>query len=337
MLYNWYYNWLGPIYLNFQLDSEPYYPGGYEYYGIDDVTVWQGNGFNTGQYINAYDEWTWTPGVKIIDVSIPSFGFDGSKHFAINHGRWDLERVTTYEARYGFTDSRNEYQPFIVYIQSGTHPNLVAFLVDQPFRNAFNEDNFFDEVETHDFLWGVYPNQQWKNIKELLGMDFVSHVVSWSPGSSNIDTIWGNMPQQASSILGLYSSVWKDESGSYRRSRYNNGFDMLFGYSYVMNSKFYWGLGEMGMANWPGNRGLGMKGYYIWGYVPRVGDAYFITLHESLHVYHCHTETNIHVPPPYHEGWIMSGSNGDWEMHWNTYLNLDPATTNHVNDFDYFC
>lgn len=174
---------------------------------------------------------------------------------------------------------------------SGTHVVFVAHLVDQAFKNRYDENDWFDDLETQSFDvdLGVYylSHSRYK-------LDFESQVFDWEPSTTDIDGLFFDLSYDAESILGL-STVWVDIAGTHYN---NNGFDLLFGSAYQTDTS---GGGKYGKSSNPGNKGLAMKG----------GNHKITSMHEVLHTFHCSDN-------PVFGGWIMAiwpFGWQDWEMH----------------------
>ncbi|MFX0011412.1 MAG: hypothetical protein ACFE9R_13955 [Candidatus Hermodarchaeota archaeon] len=315
ILLNYWHRPLGPIYMNFRFDSSTYGDP-----KITDSFVFSSD-FNTGRTI-------WTamppPAVTSVDVTIPLFGHDYDKYFAFNTGNWVLDRVTASAS--GFYTIKSTPKPFTVNVQSGTHPVLVAHLMDQPFRNFINspwmdEDTFFDWLENLEFYMYNWLGSM-KCLLDDFDINFESLELSWSPQTTDLETLYYDLDDDAGSILGL-GHDWKND-GTGTDSR-NNGFDMLFGHSWVMTSYPATGMAYQG-SNWA----LLMKGYYKYGWLPVYVNVGCGTLHEVLHLYWCHTKNPLHdhVGVP---GYIMSASGGVLVMHPDTETTLN----NEIGRFDF--
>jgi hypothetical protein len=162
---------------------------------------------------------------------------------------------------------------------SGTHVVFVAHLVDQAFRNQFDENAWFDDLETQIFSYYGQDKYLWGNPFLL---NFESQVFSWSPQSTDLDELFDYLYRDAEEIIGLsdwwvYSQLGTDKM--------NNGFDLLVGSVYQTNS----GGEAVGISDVLGNRGLMMKGGF---------SELHTTMHEVLHTFGC-----VHVE--YFGGWIM--------------------------------
>lgn len=156
-------------------------------------------------------------------------------------------------------------------------------------------------------------------LQDDFDIDFISLVLSWTPGSTNINALYTDLyTDDAKDALGL-SDDWDNQQGT---SSYNHGFDLLFGHSWEMNTN-----GERGgIANKPGNSALVMKGFYISEF-PEYTDCDLVSLHETFHTFDAYTDDMAHNPS---SGYIMHANDIDYDMHSNTKDTLD----DNINQYD---
>jgi len=184
---------------------------------------------------------------------------------------------------------------------SGMNMVFVAHLVDQSFRNTFVENSYFNDLENVEFKIAGEGDH---TLKDDFDIDFMSLVLSWTPGSTNIVTLFDNSYNDAKNALGL-SDDWDHLQGT--RSN-NHGFDLLFCHSWELNTLFGYGAGR---ANHPGNNALVMKGFYPNGVEekPEYIDCDLVSLHETLHTFDCYTSEAGHCP---YSGYIMHANDCDY-------------------------
>ena len=157
--------------------------------------------------------------------------------------------------------------------------------------------------------------------KDDFDIDFSSLVLSWTPGSTSLYDLFDDIITDVKIPLGL-SADWSDTQGT---NSNNHGFDLLLAHSWVMNTD-----GEgCGVASWPGNRGLVMRGYWTSGDDPRPirPPCDLVTLHEFLHTFGCYPGSGGHCPI---SGYIMHKNDADYNMHSNT----EDTLLENINQYD---
>ena len=169
---------------------------------------------------------------------------------------------------------------FAVTIESGTHPVFVVHMVDQAFRDNFDEDGYFDHIEDVDF---ELSDETSTDLLTEFDIDFISTVFTWEVSSDDPVQLFIEIQSDAKDVLKL-SNNWDKGSSGTRWG--NHGFDMLFGHSWQYNSQSH--VVGKGMYN----LGVAVRGYIYWLWEPYIGicvdvDTDLVTLHEVLHTYQC--------------------------------------------------
>ncbi len=306
----WIHNPAGyPKYLSFL----KYKIKAYDYYTIrDSTTPW--HDWTQPYYENRY---IWDGYTLVVDDHLACIFADHSNDdkYALNKGDYDVTEIYAYGsgwAAYDYPTSNNDFN--VKDPSSGMNVVFAAHLVDDDFRSAFDEASFLNDLEGDEYSFS--PSS--KTLKDDYDIDFVSGVYDWDTSTSNIDTAWRNLPENAGDALGLewaYTDNRWVSSGS--TSRYNHGFDILFGSSWITPSGSVYGK-----AAKDANMALIMK------HTP----AFRLAMHEILHIFDCHTDSNAHVTA--WGGYIMYGSGSpSWPFGWwADYMHSATSSTLIAND-----
>ena len=254
---------------------------------------------------NDYDNWvdltpetnydlTLEPTTQYIvhDYIDPIFtNYYGNASYALNSGEYQVNKVKATGEMIGgnpWTDTHDFSSfgnaAFNVLIERTKHKVFVAHLVDDDFRDRFNEDEFFNNTIDENETFRLFSSSgDITTLKGRFKIDMISKVFSWECDNTDIDDLYNELIDDVAPILGLTESEWdEDPSGT---STKNHGFDLLYGHSSDRSDD-----GRFGRADKPGNVGVLMAGYVNYlGWDAWITDSELImcTWHELLHSYGC--------------------------------------------------
>ena len=221
---NWNYVSIGPVKLNFRFDCSTY--------TISDDWVFN-EYYNTGQSLPpAWDFWFIpVPGIKIIGVSIPWHGTDGSKHFAFNKGTWTTDCVKGIINGYGSYETSFYTDSISVTIPAGTHPVFVVYCTNDKWYDYYLDPASYIEAASSHF----------ENNYDIIlhpGSEF-----TWAPSSDKTtQELLDFLIEEGGDALGL-NGDWIGQAGTHPN---NHGFDVLAGFTGYRSN-------HCGMAPAPGN------------------------------------------------------------------------------------
>ena len=254
-----------------------------------------------------YNNWLdWTPDYEHNEIIAPSSSkivfdfidpiftnYDDDASYALNVGDYYVESVIAggHKGDIPWIDGFYPNELFEVEEDPYWHPVFVAHLVDDDFRDRYNEDEYFssiiDEIETFSI------DDSDATLKGTFYLNYMSKFFSWECNSRDIDYIFGTeILVDAAELLGLTNTpnIWINNLGG--TSRDNNGFDQLFGHATgtcSLNS-------AVGVAKQPGNSALLLGGYikiFEFWINGDSEDVLLLTWHEMLHNFDCGHVTNM--------------------------------------------
>lgn len=327
VLYNWYWQWLYDICLNFRFDST----GTNKYEGITNAFVYEGVGIDTGQDIRPYNERREIPGVKSVDVSVPIHGYNGTTHFAFNCGSWVSDYVKARATKSGGTHYYDTYscsKSFSV-SQGSKHAVFCVVMLEDTFGQNLedydiaNIEEFIEKgnkfsIVNHTVLSNGYNYTQ--GLYQMLDQEFMPLVVfDWNPAMFGD---WGDYmddgSEAAAEALGLSGDSWPWPSSSQNNTPGTpteaHGFDILYAFQAQEL------IGLCGAA--------GTYCYVRWWPTTSENELYSTIcafLHETCHLY------NAKDLYPYGIDEVIMGGAENWTNGHFSSVQIHPITFERIN------